>query len=110
MALYDEYTMKNGSVLVAVNGYDGEEDFYAMHDLINQLLQPEDSGYSVDSMCVGGYLKKDGILVRTSSESPYDCCSFFYNPTKMTPDEAAKVRSWIDTVVEKLHEVRPREI
>lgn len=108
MALYDEYTMKNGSVLVTVNGYDGEEDFYAMHDLINQLLQPEDSGYSVDSMCVGGYLTKDSILIRTSSESPYDCCSFFYNPTKMTADEAAKARSWIDTVIEKLHEVRPR--
>lgn len=108
MALYDEYTMKNGSVLVTVNGYDGEEDFYAMHDLINQLLQPEDSGYSVDSMCVGGYLKKDNILIRTSSESPYDCCSFFYNPTKMTADEAAKARSWIDTVIKKLHEVRPR--
>lgn len=41
-------------------------------------------------------------------ESPYDCYSFFYNPTNMTADEAAKARSWINTVIEKLHEVRPR--
>lgn len=103
MSLYDTYTMKNGSVLVAVNGYEGEEDFYRMHNLIKETLQPEDAGYSVDSMCVGGYFRKDGILVRTSSESPYDTCSFFYNPTKMEPEEAEKVKTWIDEVITKLH-------
>lgn len=101
--LYDTYTMRNGSVLVAVNGYEGEEDFYLMHNIIKELLTPEDEGYSVDSMCVGGYLRKDGLLIRTSSESPYDCCSFFYNPTKMQPDEVEKVKGWIEAVINELH-------
>lgn len=103
MNLYDTYTMRNGSVLVAVNGYEGEEDFYLMHNIIKELLTPEDEGYSVDSMCVGGYLRKDGLLIRTSSESPYDCCSFFYNPTKMQPDEVEKVKGWIKAVINELH-------
>ena len=103
MNLYDTYTMRNGSVLVAVNGYEGEEDFYLMHNIIKELLTPEDEGYSVDSMCVGGYLRKDGLLIRTSSESPYDCCSFFYNPTKMQPDEVEKVKGWIEAVINELH-------
>lgn len=108
MNLYDTYTMRNGSVLVAVNGYEGEEDFYLMHNIIKELLTPEDEGYSVDSMCVGGYLRKDGLLIRTSSESPYDCCSFFYNPTKMQPDEVEKVKGWIEAVINELHNRKNR--
>lgn len=101
--LYDTYTMKNGSILITINGYEGEEDFYLMRNIINELLAPEEEGYSVDSMCVGGYLRKDGLLIRTSSESPYDCCSFFYDPTKMEADEVEKVKSWINIVINELH-------
>ena len=72
MNLYDTHTMKRGAILVDVCGYTGEEDFYAMHKIIDEVIKPEDSGFSVDSMCIGGYFNKDGILVRTSSESPYD--------------------------------------
>ena len=84
MNLYDTHTMKRGAILVDVCGYTGEEDFYAMHKIIDEVIKPEDSGFSVDSMCIGGYFNKDGILVRTSSESPYDGLSFFYEPAKMS--------------------------
>ena len=33
-----EIQLKNGSVLVSVNGYSGESDFYAMYDIIKELL------------------------------------------------------------------------
>ena len=102
MNLFDEYKMKNGSILIIVNGYAGESDFYLMHDIVNELIQPEDSGFSVDSMCVGGYFNKDGLSIRSSSESPYDYCSFFYNPKNMSGEEEAKVKKWITTVVTEL--------
>ena len=94
MELFDEYKMKNGCILVNLNGCSGEEDFYLMNQIIEELLKPEDSGYSVDSMCVGGYLKKDGILIRTSSESPYDGCSFYYDPAPLSEAEIQKVKDW----------------
>ena len=87
MHLYDTYTMKKGALLIDVLGYSGEEDFYAMHKIIDEIVQPEDSGFSVDSMCVGGFFNKDGILVRTSSESPYDGLSFFYEPQKISAED-----------------------
>ena len=33
-----EIQLKNGSVLVSINGYSGESDFYAMYDIIQELL------------------------------------------------------------------------
>ena len=60
MNLYDTHTMKRGAILVDVCGYTGEEDFYAMHKIIDEVIKPEDSGFSVDSMCIGGYFNKDG--------------------------------------------------
>lgn len=92
MNLYDTHTMKRGAILVDVCGYTGEEDFYAMHKIIDEVIKPEDSGFSVDSMCIGGYFNKDGILVRTSSESPYDGLSFFYEPAKMSAEDVKKSR------------------
>ena len=58
MNLYDTHTMKRGAILVDVCGYTGEEDFYAMHKIIDEVIKPEDSGFSVDSMCIGGYFNK----------------------------------------------------
>ena len=100
MNLYDTHTMKRGAILVDVCGYSGEEDFYAMHKIIDEV--------SVDSMCIGGYFNKDGILVRTSSESPYDGLSFFYEPAKMSAEDVKKIEDWIETVVKELHARLPR--
>lgn len=108
MHLYDTYTMKRGALLIDVLGYCGEEDFYAMHRIIDEILQPDDSGFSVDSMCVGGFFNKNGILVRTSSESPYDGLSFFYEPQKMSEEDVHKVEKWIDAVVSELQARLPR--
>ena len=41
MNLYDTHTMKRGAILVDVCGYTGEEDFYAMHKIIDEVIKPE---------------------------------------------------------------------
>ena len=72
------------------------------------LLNPEHATYGVDSMCVDGSFRKDGLLVRMSSECVTDCCCFHYDPTSMSPEDVAKVRGWIDAVVVELHARRPK--
>lgn len=106
MTRTDTYPMKRGNVLVTVNGFFGEEDFYLLHKTAVEILEPDDSGYSVDSMCIGGFLKKEGILLRTSSECPYDTCCFFYNENELDDAGREKVTSWINGVVDRLYEVR----
>ncbi|MGN0733869.1 MAG: hypothetical protein ACI4LC_06835 [Emergencia sp.] len=107
MKPYSEYPMKNGFLLVTVNGYSGEDDFNIMQRIIEEILQPEDMGYSVDSMCIGGYFVKDGISVRTSSESPYDFLSFYYNPGALPENKKDCVNSWLTEVINELHIRKP---
>ena len=97
-----EIQLKNGSVLVSVTGYSGESDF------INELLAPEHATYGVDSMCVDGSFRKDGILVRMSSECVTDDCCFHYDPTTLSPEEVEKVKGWIAEIVTELHKRLPR--
>lgn len=101
MSITDIYKMKRGNVLVSINGFFGEEDFNLIHKTAIEVMQPDDAGYSVDSMCIGGYLKKDGILLRTSSECPYDTCCFFYNENDLKDEELEKINKWIDDIVAK---------
>lgn len=103
-----EIKLRNGAVLVSINGYSGEDDFYAMYDIIKELLQPEHATYGVDSMCVDGSFRKDGILVRMSSECVTDDCCFHYEPETMTEEEVEKVKGWIDAIVTELHRKLPR--
>ncbi len=100
--------LKNGTTLVSVLDYLGDEDFYAMYDIILELLHPDSPTYGVDSMGIDGSFKKDGLLVRMSSESAYDQCCFVYDPRNMSPEEIAKVEGWIDQVVAELHKRRPK--
>lgn len=102
--LYDTYTMRNGAVLISVKGFVGDDDYYRMHALIKDVIKPDDEGYSVDSMCIGGYFKKDGVLIRTSSDSPYETLSFFYQPKELSQKQCEEVIGWIDAVVAKLNE------
>ena len=44
--------MKRGAILVDVCGYTGEEDFYAMHKIIDEVIKPEDSGFSVAAILI----------------------------------------------------------
>lgn len=100
------YPMKRGNVLVTVNGFYGEEDFYLMHRAALEVLSPDNAGYSVDSMCIGGYLEKDGILLRTSSECPYDTCCFFYNADALDAQQLSSVKTWIEQIVGKMHKMK----
>ena len=102
----DTYPMKRGNVLVTVNGFFGEEDFYLIHQAAIETISPDDAGYSVDSMCIGGYLKKDGILIRTSSECPYDSCCFFYNEQELNDQQIHQVQEWIYAIVCKMQEMK----
>ncbi len=103
-----EMQLKNGTVLVSVTGYSGESDFYTMYDVIQEVLHPEEATYGVDSMCVDGSFRKDGLLVRMSSECVTDCCCFHYNPKDMTAGDVDKIKGWIQTIAEELHRRLPR--
>ena len=103
-----EIQLKNGSVLVSINGYSGESDFYAMYDIIKELLSPEHATYGVDSMCVDGSFRKDGILVRMSSECVTDDCCVHDDPTALTPEQVETVKGWINEIVAELHKRLPR--
>lgn len=103
-----EINLKNGSVMVAITGYSGEEDFYAMYDIIKELLQPEHATYGVDSMCVDGSFRKNGILVRMSSECVTDECCFHYDAAGLPQEDVAQIRNWIDQIVTELHNRLPR--
>ena len=72
MNLTSEYKLKNGQLLITVNGYAGEDDFYLMYEIIKEKLSPQHIKFGVDSMCVDGSFIKDDITVRMSSESAYD--------------------------------------
>ena len=106
--LLNEIKLKNGQILASVTGYSGEEDFYLIFDIVNELLKPEESTYGVDSMCVDGSFRKNGILVRMSSECVTDECCFHYDPKTMSDDELAAVKGWLDSVVTELHIRRPK--
>ena len=103
-----EIKLKNGSVLVAVTGYSGETDFYAMYDIIKELLTPEHITYGVDSMCVDGSFRKDGLLVRMSSECVTDDCCFHYDEKNMTPEDVETIKGWIQSIVSELHRRFPK--
>ena len=47
-------------------------------------------------MCVDGSFRKDGLLVRMSSECVTDCCCFHYDPKTMSAEEVAKVKGLED--------------
>ncbi len=103
-----EIKLRNGAVLVAITGYSGEDDFYAMYDVIKELLEPEHITFGVDSMCVDGSFRKNGLLVRMSSECVTDDCCFHYEPETMSPEEVETVKGWIDAIVTELHQRLPR--
>ncbi len=104
----EEIQLKNGSVLVSVTGYSGESDFYAMYDIIKACIRPDEATYGVDSMCVDGSFRKDGILVRMSSECITDCCCFHYDAAHMSGEDIAQVKAWIAEIVAELHRQFPR--
>ena len=96
MAAFEKIAQKNGTVLVPLYSFEeGEESFEKLHAALLKIIEPDDAGYSVDSLCIGGYLKKDGILLKTSSTCPYDCCCLVYQPNELTKDQTQMLEGWI---------------
>lgn len=96
MAGYEKKQLKNGAVLVPLYEYEeGADGFHALERRLKEIIQPEDSGCSVDAMCIGGYFKKDGIILRTSSTCPYDCCCLVYHPKEMTETQLLTIEKWM---------------
>ena len=100
------YQLKNNTVLITANGYRGEDDFYAMYDLIKEIVQPDSITFGVDSMCVDGSFRKDNILIRISSESAFDFCCFLYDAGSLNDAQLAKAEDWITQVTDRLNETR----
>ena len=93
---YQTIPQKNGTILVPLTDYEeGEEGFLRLQKALTEILQPDDAGYSVDSLCIGGYFKKGGILVKTSSTCPFDCCCLVYSPDTLSKAQMQEVESWL---------------
>lgn len=103
MELTQTIRLKNGQILISINGYGGEEDFYLMYQVIQDLLAPEHITYGVDSMCVDGSFRKNGLLVRMSSECITDCCCLHYDPTSITETQLQTLDGWVNAIVTELH-------
>ena len=102
----EEMILRNGSVLISVTGYSGDDDFYAMYDLTKEMMNPETMSVGVDSMCIDGSFRKDGLLVRLASDCVNDTCCFHFDATSMTEAEQNKVRGWIEGIVKELNNRR----
>ena len=94
--------LKNGSVLVELEGLGGEADFYRVFDHMNQVIKPDASRDSVDSLCVMGTFRKDGISVRMSSEGINEWVSFQYDAAALSDEDNAKVARWLDELAAAL--------
>lgn len=103
-SIIKETVMENGSILVELEGYGGDADFFRIFDLVNSVLEPETSRTSIDSLCAMGTFRKDGIPVRMSSEGLTENVSFIYDASELDRAQLAKVRSWF-----KLLEIALRE-
>ena len=104
MSYTTEYKMKKGLVLITADGYLGDEDSYLIQDVIKEVLHPDSITYGVDSLGATGSFVKDGITVRMSSESPFDACCFDYKENDLTDEQKATLSSWLELVMEKVHE------
>ena len=106
MERISEYKLKGDAVLITVNGYRGEDDFYAMYNLIREIVSPDHITFGVDSLCVDGSFRKGDILVRISSESAYDFCCFLYDAASLSEAQLAQVHTWIEEVAARLYASR----
>lgn len=103
MSLTTEYKMAKGLILITADGYLGDEDFYMIQDVIKEVLQPESITYGVDSLGATGSFIKDGLVIRMSSESPFDACCFDFKETDFTPEEREKIDVWLEEIMTEVH-------
>ena len=94
--------LKNGSVLVELEGLGGESDFYSVFERMNEVIKPDFSRDSVDSLCVMGTFRKDGISVRMSSEGINEWVSFQYDAAALSDEDNTKVTGWLEALAAAL--------
>lgn len=104
MAKLIDRTLPNGQTMTEIAGYGGDADFYMVYGLVEELIRPDTQRTTIDSLCVGGSFRKDGISVRMSSEGITENFSFVYDTRAMSGAEAEKLRSWLASVAAALPE------
>ncbi len=97
-------TLPNGRIMTEFLRFGGEEDFYRAYALLSRVLRPEDSKYSVDSLCVSGSFKKDGLTVRMSSEGLSEHLSFVFGGAGWTAEDTEKAAGWLRLLDEAMTE------
>lgn len=104
MAQIKEHELANGQIMAEIIGYGGDADFYTVYDLVEKLIQPEAQRTTIDSLCVGGSFRRDGISVRMSSEGITENFSFVFSAAGLAPQELEKLRGWLGAVAAALPE------
>ena len=97
-----EHILKRGDVLVSIDGYCSEENYMKLFEKTKELLAPDEADFSADSLGIGGFLRKDGLLLKSGSDCPWDCCCFMYDPRDLTEAEVDIIKGWIDQIVTQL--------
>lgn len=104
MAKLIDRILPGGQTMTEIDGYGGDADFYTVYELVERLIQPEAQRTTIDSLCVGGSFRRDGITVRMSSEGITDNFSFVYDARGLSGAETEKLRSWLGAVAGALPE------
>ena len=97
-----EHILKRGDVLVSIDGFSGEENYMKLYEIMKSVLAPDEIDYSADSLGIGGFIRKDGLLLKSGSDCPWDCCCFMYDPRGLTDVEVNTIKDWITQIVNNL--------
>lgn len=97
-----ETELDNDSVLIEFCGYSGYTDFMMILEKFKQLIKPDIIDYAVDSLCIMGSFRKDGILASMSSEGISDYVALVYKRNTLTDEEIEKLKSWVQIVDSEL--------
>ncbi len=104
MAKLTDHILPNGQTMTEIEGYGGDTDFYTVYELVEKLVRPDTQRTTIDSLCIGGSFRKDGITVRMSSEGITDNFSFVYDTRGISGKDEEKLRSWLEAVASALPE------
>lgn len=102
MAKLIETLLPGGKTMAEVDSYGGDADFYTIYELVERIIKPETQRTTIDSLCVGGSFRREGITVRMSSEGITDNFAFVYDTRDMTPEQTEKLRGWLQLVAQAL--------
>ncbi|MBP1737416.1 MAG: hypothetical protein H6Q60_1297 [Oscillospiraceae bacterium] len=102
--------LDNGMVMLGFPGYASYDDFMIIYDIIGRILTPDTISYSVDSLCIMGNFRKDGILVRISDEgiTENECVFLFYSKNDLTEADCETVDQWARLIFDELRRTAPR--